>query len=113
LVQPNVPLDDAELDRWAPWKDPTQLQRLVEFSVSAVKQSLPDAPIDNRKSKIENPPLLVWAENPAPFFFTRDPVFRNAMENMARQTHAMVITNTIIPLDANGKDITNSAITLD
>jgi apolipoprotein N-acyltransferase len=113
LVQPNVPLDDAELDRWAPWKDPTQLQRLVEFSVSAVKQSLPDTPIENRQSKIDNPPLLVWAENPAPFFFTRDPVFRNAMENMARQTHAIVIVNTIVPVDAEGELITNTGITLD
>src|SRR5208283_1928088 len=24
LVQPNVPLDDAELERWVPWRDPTQ-----------------------------------------------------------------------------------------
>ena len=57
--------------------------------------------------------MLVWAENPAPFFFTRDPVFRNAMENMARQTHAIVIANTIIPVDARGDTITNTAITLD
>ena len=59
------------------------------------------------------PPILIWAENPAPFFFTRDPIFRNARENMARQTHAIVIANTIIPLDAGEKAITNSAITLD
>ena len=60
-----------------------------------------------------HPPLLIWAENPAPFFFTRDPIFRNAMENMARQTHAFVIANTIVPLDASGDTITNSAFTLD
>ena len=150
LVQPNVPLDDAELDAWIPWRDPTQLQQLVQFSVSAVEQFFPDNvapapgrhrrcrakarrsalpresaggapgpahPIQNPKSQIQNPPahppLLIWAENPAPFFFTRDPIFRNAMENMARQTHAFVIANTIIPVDAKGDTITNSAFTLD
>jgi apolipoprotein N-acyltransferase len=181
LVQPNVPLDEEEVDAWAPWRDPTQLQQLVQFSVSAVERFFPEnvapgfspapglaglkpggssdsaaglkpgaasrrelpggAPgpalsiqnpqsqIPNLKSQIANPklpiqkskiqnraphpPLLIWAENPAPFYFTRDPVFRNAMENMARQTHAFVIGNTIIPLDAKGETITNSAFTLD
>ena len=145
LVQPNVPLDEAEMDAWAPWHDPTQLRELVQFSVAAVEQFSHTAeiqdprfkiqneaaavasenrkskiespaavpPIGNRQSTIDNPPLLVWAENPAPFFFTRDPIFRNAMENMARQTHAMVIVNAIVPLDAAGNTITNSAFTLD
>src|SRR5271157_2047551 len=176
LVQPNVPLDEDELEAWIPWRDPAQLQQLVQFSVSAVERFFPDnvapgfspapglaglkpgvpsesvtspresvdgapgpvtsiqnptsqianpksqianpkSPIQNPTSKIQNraphPPLLIWAENPAPFYFTRDPVFRNAMENMARQAHAFVIGNTIIPLDAKGDTITNSAFTLD
>jgi len=149
LVQPNVPLDDAQLNAWIPRRDPTQLQNLVQFSESAAEQYFPHvAPgfspartnargatgvkstglkpgatsdvrsdIPNPKSEIQNssahPPLLVWAENPAPFFFTRDPIFRNTMENMARQTHAFVIVNTIIPVDAKEERITNSAITLD
>jgi apolipoprotein N-acyltransferase len=130
LVQPNVPLDEAALDAWVPWRDPTQLRQLVEFSVSSVEQSLPAEPqgsdrgspvttflIPNPKSQFQNPPahppLLIWAENPAPFFFTTDPIFRNAMENMARQARAFVIANTIIPVDAKRDTITNSAITLD
>ncbi len=56
---------------------------------------------------------MIWAENPAPFYFTRDPVFRNALENLARQAHAYVIANSVIPLDLADKSITNSAITLD
>jgi apolipoprotein N-acyltransferase len=132
LVQPNVPLDDAQLESWTPWRNPAQLQQLVQFSVAAVEQFSHPAetqdprfktqnkaaatPSQKPKSKIQDtadPPLLVWAENPAPFFFTRDPVFRNAMENMARQTHTFVIANTIIPLDAGDETITNSAFTLD
>ena len=119
LVQPNVPLDDNELESWIPWHDPTQLQKLVQFSVSSVEQYLQRSngaePLstENRQSEIANPPLLIWAENPAPFFFTTDPIFRNAVENMARQVHAFVIVNTIIPMDALGLKITNSAITVD
>ena len=146
LVQPNVPLDDAEMETWIPWRDPTQLRQLVQFSVSAAEQFFPDnvgggvepgfspappdaglkpgstsgtsgSPIQNPKSQIQNPsadpPLLIWAENPAPFFFTRDPIFRSAVENMARQTHTIVIVNTIVPLDAMGDTISNSAFTLD
>ncbi len=203
LIQPNVPLDEAELEAWIPWRDPTQLQQLVQFSVDAVaiqdskfkiqngaapaliqkpkskienlaavapignrqstignrqstignrqspignppaaarsignRQSpignppaaVPPidncqstignppgavAPIGNRQSTIGNPPLLIWAENPAPFYFTRDPIFRHALENMARRTHSFVIANTIVPADAEGNAITNSAITLD
>ncbi|MGO8815047.1 MAG: apolipoprotein N-acyltransferase [Terriglobia bacterium] len=185
LIQPNVPLDDAALESWVPWRDPTQLQKLVQFSVSAAEYFFPgdaapgstsplgvglapgtvrtiqnsksqiqdaaessiqspksrtqnsaETAIQNRKSKIGNPqavpaignrqstignpksptvnpPLLVWAENPAPFFFTRDAIFRNAVQNMARETHAIVIVNTIVPLDANGDTISNTAFTID
>ena len=160
LIQPNVPLDDAEMEAWLPWRDPTQLRRLVQFSVSAAEQFFPDhvgsiqnsksqiqnsvdsvvqnpkskienlhggpptgnrqstisspqSPITHRQSTIGNPPLLVWAENPAPFFFTRDPIFRSAVEDLARQTHSIVIVNTIVPLDAKGDSISNSAFTLD
>jgi apolipoprotein N-acyltransferase len=115
LVQPNVPLDEPALDAWIPWRDPAQLHQLVNLSVSTVDKcmnrsmsaTLPGGP------PASGPPLLVWAENPAPFYFTRDPIFRSAMQNMARQTHAIVILNTIVPVDAEGKFITNSAIVLD
>jgi len=115
LVQPNVPLDEAELDAWTPWRNPAQLQQLIQLSVTAVEQFSPTVHSARPPGTpaAEHPPLLIWAENPAPFFFTRDPIFRNAMENMARQAHAFVITNTIIPLDERGDTITNTAITLD
>jgi apolipoprotein N-acyltransferase len=115
LVQPNVPMDDSELETWIPWRDPAQLQQLVNLSRAAVddfsRTSNPE-PTQNPPPTGE-PPLLIWAENPAPFYFTRDPIFRNSVVNLARQTHAFVIVNTVIPVDASGKSITNSAITLD
>jgi apolipoprotein N-acyltransferase len=129
-------LDDAALEAWEPWKNPAELQRLVQFSEAAAAQYFPpraapngaianqalthpdpDAPaapsIANRQSSMGDTRLLVWAENPAPFFLTSDPIFRNAVENMARQTHAFVIVNTIVPLDDRGNAIANSAFTLD
>jgi apolipoprotein N-acyltransferase len=121
LIQPNVPLDDSQLEQWIPWRDPAQLQQLVNFSISSLdraeaqngasppKMVAAGNPIPNPS----DPPLLVWAENPAPFFFTRDIIFRNAMENMARQTHSIVITNTIVPVEGTTDSITNTAITLD
>jgi apolipoprotein N-acyltransferase len=135
LIQPNVPLDDAALDAWVPWHDPTQLRELVQFSADAAEAAWdkpgaiedrkskienrqskiadPQSSIQNLKSRIESPPLLIWAENPAPFYFTRDPIFRTAMQNLARTTHAFVIANTIVPVDAQGNLITNTAFTLD
>jgi apolipoprotein N-acyltransferase len=112
LVQPNVPLDDAEMESWIPWRNPSQLQQLVQFSITTMDQFLRTAS-QAPSQGAAHPPLLIWAENPAPFFFTRDPIFRNAMENMARQTRAFVIGNTIIPVDAKGETITNSAFILD
>ena len=107
LIQPDVPLDADSMDAWVPWRDPTQLRSLVQFSENAVDS------IANRQSSIANPsraPLLVWAENPAPFYYTRDPIFRNAVQNMARDAHAYVVVNTVIPVDDKSEAITNSAI---
>jgi apolipoprotein N-acyltransferase len=115
LVQPNVPLDERALEAWTPWRDPAQLQRLVNLSVAAVDgfpKTSETRPAEGVRAMAE-PPLLIWAENPAPFYFTRDPIFRSALENMARQAHAFVIANTVIPVDKAGNSITNSAITLD
>jgi apolipoprotein N-acyltransferase len=110
LVQPNVPLDDPALETWTPWRDPAQLQQLVNLSRAAVDDFSKTSTGPHPASAT---PLLIWAENPAPFYFTRDPIFRNSVENLARQAHAFVIVNTVIPVDASDRLITNSAITLD
>jgi apolipoprotein N-acyltransferase len=115
LVQPNVPLDEAALEAWTPWRDPAQLQRLVNLSVATADDFLKTSkhgPAEGARAMAE-PPLLIWAENPAPFYFTRDPIFRSAIENMARQAHAFVIANTVIPVGSAGRLITNSAVILD
>ena len=128
LVQPNVPLDDEGISRWEPWVHPEPLEHLVAISMAGPLQfaqacaGLADAqhPVTHPKEHpagkgldpCGTPPLIIWAENPAPFYFTRDSVFRSSVARMAGQAHAFSILNTVIPLDAAGKQITNSAIVL-
>jgi apolipoprotein N-acyltransferase len=85
LIQPNVPIYEAAQDTWEPWRNPKPLQSLVAMTEDSLRRLDPQPLI---------PPLIVWSENPAPFFFGRDPVFRTAMENMARRVHAYVVVGT-------------------
>jgi len=104
LVQPNVPLDLAALEGWVPWRNPAQLERLVGMTI----ESVPGGGAGPAR-----PPVVVWSENPAPFYFDRDPIFRAAVERMARQTQAYVVVGTV---NYYTDDITrprNTAVVLD
>ncbi len=116
LVQPNVPLDEQAASAWAPWVNPSKLNQLVEMSLQALasaerRESV--RPDEQVRSGLGVPPLIIWAENPAPFYFTRDPVFRSAVERMAKQASAYVVVNTVIPSADGRPQITNSAVVLD
>jgi apolipoprotein N-acyltransferase len=143
LVQPNVPLDEAALESWEPWRDPGRLNQLVNTTLSAVqvsrrlKNTMLSAAIASREAgglpaEAEKPqrptpqsgsgapglpaaerPLIVWAENPAPFYFTRDPIFRGAVAKMAQQAQAWVVVNTVNFLGPDSSQPTNSAVVLD
>ena len=116
LVQPNVPLDEASATSWAPWLNPAKLNQLVSMSLEAIpnQEKREDMASDHKgQQRIVAPPLIIWAENPAPFYFTRDPVFRNAVERMARQGGAYVVVNTVVPFGSGHSGITNSAVVVD
>jgi len=116
LVQPNVPLDEQAASAWAPWVNPAKLNQLVDMSLEALASAEHKAAVRLDKQGgpgLGVPPLIIWAENPAPFYFTRDPIFRSAVERMARQASAYVVVNTVIPLSTGGQHITNSAVVLD
>jgi apolipoprotein N-acyltransferase len=116
LVQPNVPLDEASATIWAPWLNPAKLNQLVNMSLEALssEKRREDIALDEKGSQhIVAPPLIIWAENPAPFYFTRDRVFRSAVERMARQGGAYVVVNTVVPLGSGFSEITNSALVMD
>jgi apolipoprotein N-acyltransferase len=103
LVQPNIPMDVDSIVKWAPWRDPAPLQGLVAMSVAGVA----------REGKSDAPPLIVWPENPAPFYFERDPVFRGAVERMARQSRAYVVVGSVNYADPENTQPKNSAMVLD
>jgi len=103
LVQPDIAMDEASVVKWAPWRDPAPLEGLVARSIASVGQE-------------GNPgatPLIVWPENPAPFYFERDPIFRSAVERMARQAHAYVVIGSVNYADRENTQPKNSAIVLD
>ena len=116
LVQPNVPLEEEAAPAWAPWLNPTKLNQLVNMSLDALAKkgwNMGTASGEEDRQRSAAPPLIIWAENPAPFYFTRDPVFRNAVEGMARRGGAYVVVNTVVPFGAGYSKITNSAVVVD
>jgi apolipoprotein N-acyltransferase len=86
LVQPDVPLNDQGAVNWTPWQNPVPLEHLVQMSLQAVAA--------HRAGAVGHP-LIVWSENSAPFFFDEGPLFRDAVESMARHARAFVVVNTI------------------
>jgi apolipoprotein N-acyltransferase len=119
LLQPNVPLDESVLEGWVPWRNREQLEGLVGTTVKAACQGLPTiaAPWMDcsgaRTASGPSSPLVIWAENPAPFYFDRDPIFREAMQRMARSTHAYVVFNTVTFAAQDATQPRNSAMVLD
>ena len=101
LTQPNIPLGGSQ--NWVPWINPEPMDALVERSVNAAQ-----AP----EALAKNPPLIVWPEDPAPFYFNRDPVFRGAMEVMAKEAHAYVVAGTITFEGEGNSRPKNSAVIL-
>jgi len=103
LVQPNISMNVAEIVKWAPWQDPTRLNALVETSLAGVR----------RQGAATPPPFIIWPENPAPFYFERDPIFRAAAERMAREAGAYVVVGSINYADREQTQPKNSAMVLD
>jgi apolipoprotein N-acyltransferase len=103
LVQPNISMDEAVVAQWAPWRDPTRLNNLVALSIASVR----------REGNSTSTPLVIWPENPAPFYFERDPIFRAAVERMAREAQAYVVVGSVNYADAQSTKPKNSAMVLD
>jgi len=56
--------------------------------------------------------LLIWPESSAPFLYGRDPVFRGAIESMAKQAHAYVISGTVTFAGRGNNQPQNAAVLL-
>jgi apolipoprotein N-acyltransferase len=58
-------------------------------------------------------PLIVWPENPAPFYFERDPIFRGAVERIAREAKSYAIVGSVNYADETIEHPKNTAVVLD
>jgi apolipoprotein N-acyltransferase len=107
LVQENLPVDA----NWTRDTFESTLRELTNLSVKAAGES-------SSSSSAPGPTpgkvgLIVWPESPAPFF-TSDPLFRDPVSQMARETHSWVVTGAIgnTPASQNRKsasEVFNSA----
>ena len=84
LVQENIPVDST----WTRDAFVRTLHDLTDLTVKAVNTS--GAP-DSKPGTVD---LIVWPESPAPFF-TSDPLFRDPVSEMARETRTWVVTGGI------------------
>ena len=81
LVQENIPvLDNAD---WTRQYFQDTLTNLIQVS-----QQLPVG------ERLRHPDLIVWPESPAPFY-SGDPLFRNALSDLARSAHSWILAGNI------------------
>jgi len=80
LLQQNLPVAETEA-----WTQEHFQNTLRDFSLL----SLNPVPPPSRR-----PDLIIWPESPAPFQ-TNDPIFRNAISTLARQSQAWVVVGSI------------------
>jgi len=109
LMQENIPVDT----NWTRNAFEQALSELIDLSVkdaaaeSSVSGSMGVLGTEQRKMD-----LIVWPESPAPFF-TNDPLFRDPVSRMARETHSWVVTGAIGSTPAksggSGSQVFNSA----
>jgi len=105
LVQQNLPVD-------ATWTRDTlerTLHEIADLTVKSVAFSSSAVP-DSKAGRVD---LIVWPESPAPFY-TGDPLFRRAVSETARASHAWVVTGAIgsAPASQSGRsasEVFNSA----
>jgi len=81
LVQENIPVLDST--DWTRQYFQDTLSNLIQVS-----QQLPAG------ERLRHPDLIVWPESPAPFY-SGDPFFRNALSDLARNTHSWVLAGNI------------------
>jgi apolipoprotein N-acyltransferase len=86
LVQQNIPVDE----NWTRETFERTLRELTDLSVKAEGSRTLSAGV----AAASKPDLIVWPESPAPFF-TNDPLFRNPVSEMARNTGTWEVTGAI------------------
>ena len=85
LVQANIPILEG-----ADWTRDYYLETLRDLKALSLKQA-----------EESHPELIVWPESPAPFYAS-DPVFRDAVGDIARQANAWMLAGSVGTGNASG-----------
>jgi apolipoprotein N-acyltransferase len=80
LLQQNLPVGGADA-----WTKSIFESTLQEFTQLSLHPTPPPAVA---------PDLILWPESPAPFY-SGDPIFREALTNLARESHAWIVAGSI------------------
>ncbi len=97
LIQPNVPLLGPLSIRES--KTPAIWGEMFQAGIQKI-----------REGRHVHPPLLVWPESSAPFYFNRDPVFRNFAKNLAQTAKAFLVLGVVNFTEGSEPKPLNSAV---
>ncbi|MGA8539879.1 MAG: apolipoprotein N-acyltransferase [Terriglobales bacterium] len=86
LVQPNIPIQAGAM--WTKEYFQDTLRDLTAVSLH------PAGAVDAGRDKDQHTDLIVWPESPSPFY-TNDPLFREAVSGLARQSGTWVVVGSI------------------
>jgi apolipoprotein N-acyltransferase len=95
LVQPNISEDDP--GGWTQERSESVMAHLFALSSSRPHQE-------------QKPDLIVWPENPAPFYFYTDPAFRSYVQTVARNEKTYLLFGTVAFRGSQGRDPLNAAV---
>jgi apolipoprotein N-acyltransferase len=106
LLQENIPVDE----NWTRDAFENTLHDLTSLSLKNLEYG-PSSAQASSSSKVD---IIVWPESPAPFY-TGDPLFRDALSNLAREAHTWVVTGAIgsepvATANAPASQVFNSAV---
>lgn len=100
LVQPNISEESIISEPWTAERAGRLLRKMAALSSS-------------RSPAAPSPDLIIWPENPAPFYFYNDPQFRSWVETIARAQHADLLFGTVAFRSSDLREPLNSAVLLD
>jgi len=100
LVQPNISEEELSADSWTKQREARLLKELAVLSSS-------------RSPAAEPADLIIWPENPAPFYFYNDPVFRGFVEGIARDQNSALLIGTVAFRAQDMAEPLNSAVLID
>ena len=103
LIQPNIHPDEVVEGRWTRRRAAEHRARMAALSMG-VKADV----------ELESPSLIIWPEYTIPAYYFDDPVFEAFISELARETDAHMIFNTVeFRRGEDGTRPLNSAVTLD